>query len=197
MLCGRSTGRGYPLIDAGMRELWATGWMAQNARMAAAVLLLHELALDSPNPNKGPKPHLLEKRTEGGWRKEILSPMPSIQASFLQRMSYTPLRRRGTQLRGDREREIDRERKKKRERERESERARERESERARERESERARERESERARERESEREREREREREKKKKQREKTKQKQKKEGEKERERERDRDRDRGRG
>nr|USW07797.1 CPD photolyase [Crypthecodinium cohnii] len=30
---------GYPLIDAGMRELWATGWMAQNVRMAAAVLL--------------------------------------------------------------------------------------------------------------------------------------------------------------
>eukprot|EP00927_Polykrikos_kofoidii_P061037 TRINITY_DN55929_c0_g1_i1.p1 TRINITY_DN55929_c0_g1~~TRINITY_DN55929_c0_g1_i1.p1 ORF type:complete len:776 (-),score=112.48 TRINITY_DN55929_c0_g1_i1:168-2495(-) len=30
---------GFPLVDAGMRELWATGWMAQNVRMAAAVLL--------------------------------------------------------------------------------------------------------------------------------------------------------------
>eukprot|EP00931_Biecheleriopsis_adriatica_P039684 TRINITY_DN22686_c0_g1_i2.p1 TRINITY_DN22686_c0_g1~~TRINITY_DN22686_c0_g1_i2.p1 ORF type:complete len:718 (+),score=109.97 TRINITY_DN22686_c0_g1_i2:43-2196(+) len=34
---------GYPLIDAGMRELWTTGWMAQNVRMAAAILLCEHL----------------------------------------------------------------------------------------------------------------------------------------------------------
>lgn len=34
---------GFPLIDAGMRELWTTGWMAQNVRMAAAILLCEHL----------------------------------------------------------------------------------------------------------------------------------------------------------
>mmetsp|Transcript_10996 Transcript_10996/g.25117 ORF Transcript_10996/g.25117 Transcript_10996/m.25117 type:complete len:773 (+) Transcript_10996:196-2514(+) len=37
---------GYPLIDAGMKELWVTGWMAQNARMAAAVLLCELLNIN-------------------------------------------------------------------------------------------------------------------------------------------------------
>ena len=36
---------GWPLVDAGMRELWATGWMQQNARMAAACLLTEYLGL--------------------------------------------------------------------------------------------------------------------------------------------------------
>lgn len=30
---------GYPLVDAGMRELWETGWMHQNVRMVVAVFL--------------------------------------------------------------------------------------------------------------------------------------------------------------
>lgn len=34
---------GYPLVDAGMRELWATGWMCQNVRMAAAAFLCEVL----------------------------------------------------------------------------------------------------------------------------------------------------------
>lgn len=34
---------GFPLVDAGMRELWTTGWMAQNVRMAAAILLCEHL----------------------------------------------------------------------------------------------------------------------------------------------------------
>lgn len=34
---------GFPLIDAGMRELWATGWMQQNVRMAAACFLTEYL----------------------------------------------------------------------------------------------------------------------------------------------------------
>jgi len=37
---------GYPLVDAGMRELWATGWMAQNVRMAAAVMLCELLNIN-------------------------------------------------------------------------------------------------------------------------------------------------------
>mmetsp|Transcript_29103 Transcript_29103/g.68840 ORF Transcript_29103/g.68840 Transcript_29103/m.68840 type:complete len:739 (+) Transcript_29103:45-2261(+) len=34
---------GFPLVDAGMRELWSTGWMAQNVRMVAAILLCEHL----------------------------------------------------------------------------------------------------------------------------------------------------------
>mmetsp|Transcript_38682 Transcript_38682/g.50970 ORF Transcript_38682/g.50970 Transcript_38682/m.50970 type:complete len:434 (+) Transcript_38682:282-1583(+) len=30
---------GYPMVDAGMRELWITGWMQQNVRMIAAQFL--------------------------------------------------------------------------------------------------------------------------------------------------------------
>lgn len=37
---------GFPLVDAGLRELWATGWMAQNVRMAAAVVLCELLNIN-------------------------------------------------------------------------------------------------------------------------------------------------------
>lgn len=31
---------GYPIVDAGMRELWTTGWMTQNVRMVVAIFLV-------------------------------------------------------------------------------------------------------------------------------------------------------------
>mmetsp|Transcript_63457 Transcript_63457/g.112836 ORF Transcript_63457/g.112836 Transcript_63457/m.112836 type:complete len:748 (-) Transcript_63457:181-2424(-) len=34
---------GYPLVDAGMRELWSTGWMTQNVRMVVAIFLVEFL----------------------------------------------------------------------------------------------------------------------------------------------------------
>ena len=34
---------GYPLVDAGMRELWRTGWMHNRARMAVASFLVKDL----------------------------------------------------------------------------------------------------------------------------------------------------------
>lgn len=37
---------GYPLVDAGMRELWATGWMHNRVRMAAASFLVKHLLID-------------------------------------------------------------------------------------------------------------------------------------------------------
>lgn len=37
---------GYPLVDAGMRELWATGWMHNRVRMVAASFLVKHLLLD-------------------------------------------------------------------------------------------------------------------------------------------------------
>ena len=37
---------GYPLVDAGMRELWATGFMHQNVRMVCASFLVEALNMD-------------------------------------------------------------------------------------------------------------------------------------------------------
>lgn len=36
---------GYPMVDAGMRQLWATGWMHNRARMVAASFLVKDLLL--------------------------------------------------------------------------------------------------------------------------------------------------------
>ena len=37
---------GYPIVDAGMRELWATGWMHNRVRMLAASFLVKHLLID-------------------------------------------------------------------------------------------------------------------------------------------------------
>ncbi len=37
---------GYPLVDAGMRELWTTGWMHNRVRMVAASFLVKHLLID-------------------------------------------------------------------------------------------------------------------------------------------------------
>jgi len=37
---------GYPLVDAGMRELWRTGWMHNRVRMVAASFLVKHLLID-------------------------------------------------------------------------------------------------------------------------------------------------------
>ena len=37
---------GYPLVDAGMRELWATGWMTQSVRMVVASFLTEYLRVN-------------------------------------------------------------------------------------------------------------------------------------------------------
>ncbi|WP_411373759.1 cryptochrome/photolyase family protein [Arthrobacter sp. MPF02] len=37
---------GYPLVDAGMRQLWQTGWMHNRVRMAAASFLVKNLLMD-------------------------------------------------------------------------------------------------------------------------------------------------------
>ena len=36
---------GYPIVDAGMRELWATGWMHNRVRMVVASFLVKDLFL--------------------------------------------------------------------------------------------------------------------------------------------------------
>ncbi|MGE0828331.1 MAG: deoxyribodipyrimidine photo-lyase [Hyphomonadaceae bacterium] len=37
---------GYPIVDAGMRELWTTGWMHNRVRMIAASFLIKDLLID-------------------------------------------------------------------------------------------------------------------------------------------------------
>lgn len=37
---------GYPMVDAGMRELWSTGWMHNRVRMIAASFLVKDLLID-------------------------------------------------------------------------------------------------------------------------------------------------------
>jgi deoxyribodipyrimidine photo-lyase len=37
---------GYPIVDAGMRQLWASGWMHNRVRMIAASFLIKHLLLD-------------------------------------------------------------------------------------------------------------------------------------------------------
>lgn len=37
---------GYPIVDAGMRELWTTGWMHNRVRMVAASFLVKHLLID-------------------------------------------------------------------------------------------------------------------------------------------------------
>ncbi len=36
---------GYPLVDAGMRQLWATGWMHNRVRMVVASFLVKHLLI--------------------------------------------------------------------------------------------------------------------------------------------------------
>jgi len=46
-LRARQQGRtGYPIVDAGMRQLWATGWMHNRVRMIAASFLIKHLLID-------------------------------------------------------------------------------------------------------------------------------------------------------
>jgi deoxyribodipyrimidine photo-lyase len=64
---------GYPLVDAGMRQLWATGWMHNRVRMVVASFLVKDLLIDwrageatrtwpimsaagSGSPGRGPTP---------------------------------------------------------------------------------------------------------------------------------------------
>jgi len=43
---------GYPIVDAGMRQLWHTGWMHNRVRMIAASFLIKHLLIDWRNGEK-------------------------------------------------------------------------------------------------------------------------------------------------
>ena len=42
---------GFPLVDAGMRELWATAWMQQSIRMVCASFLTEYLNIHWARPS--------------------------------------------------------------------------------------------------------------------------------------------------
>lgn len=44
--CWKKGETGYPIVDAGMRELWATGYMHNRVRMIAASFLIKDLFID-------------------------------------------------------------------------------------------------------------------------------------------------------
>ncbi len=47
LLCAWQKGEtGYPVVDAGMRQLWRTGWMHNRARMIVASFLVKDLLID-------------------------------------------------------------------------------------------------------------------------------------------------------
>jgi deoxyribodipyrimidine photo-lyase len=62
---------GYPIVDAGMRQLVATGWMHNRARMLTASFLTKDLLLDWRRGERFFQQHLLDgdpASNNGGWQ---------------------------------------------------------------------------------------------------------------------------------
>ena len=72
LLAAWRTGRtGYPLVDAGMRQLVATGWMHNRARLVTASFLVKHLGLDWRRGESVYLAHLLDADTAqntGNWQ---------------------------------------------------------------------------------------------------------------------------------
>lgn len=67
----REGSTGYPLVDAGMRELAATGWMHNRARMVTASFLVKDLLLDWRHGERHFMRHLVDgdpASNNGGWQ---------------------------------------------------------------------------------------------------------------------------------
>ena len=79
---------GYPLVDAGMRELWQTGWMHNRVRMVAASFLVKNLLADwrlgealvlgHPGGRRR-RQQPGELAVGGGLRRRRLSVLPDLQ----------------------------------------------------------------------------------------------------------------------
>ncbi|MCG8589473.1 MAG: FAD-binding domain-containing protein, partial [Proteobacteria bacterium] len=62
---------GYPIVDAGMRQLLATGWMHNRARMIAASFLTKDLLIDWREGERFFFEHLVDgdpASNNGGWQ---------------------------------------------------------------------------------------------------------------------------------
>ena len=61
---------GIPLVDAGMRELWHTGWMHNRVRMIVASFLIKDLRIDWQSGERYFMQHLLDAdvaANNGNW----------------------------------------------------------------------------------------------------------------------------------
>ena len=68
---GREGRTGYPVVDAAMRQLNATGWMHNRARMIAASFLTKDLLIDWRRGERYFMQHLLDgdpAANNGGWQ---------------------------------------------------------------------------------------------------------------------------------
>jgi deoxyribodipyrimidine photo-lyase len=62
---------GYPIVDAGMRELWTTGWMHNRVRMIVASFLTKDLLVDWRRGEAFFRRHLADgdpASNNGGWQ---------------------------------------------------------------------------------------------------------------------------------
>ncbi len=71
LLAWRSGRTGYPLVDAGMRQLASTGWMHNRARLTAASFLVKDLGIDWRRGESVFIEHLLDgdlAQNNGNWQ---------------------------------------------------------------------------------------------------------------------------------
>jgi len=62
---------GYPIVDAGMRQLWQTGWMHNRVRMIVASFLTKDLLIDWREGERFFFEHLVDgdpASNNGGWQ---------------------------------------------------------------------------------------------------------------------------------
>lgn len=83
-----SRGRtGYPIVDAGMRQLWETGWMHNRVRLVAASFLVKHLLHDWREGERWFWDTLVDAdpannpATGSGWRARASTPRPSSASS--------------------------------------------------------------------------------------------------------------------
>ena len=79
---------GYPLVDAGMRQLWQTGWMHNRVRMVAASFLVKDLLQPGPTAPAGSgtpwsmrtSPAIPGLAMGGGLRRRCSALFPDLQS---------------------------------------------------------------------------------------------------------------------
>ncbi len=101
---------GYPIVDAGMRELWQTGWMHNRVRMIAASFLIKDLMIDWRHGEQwfretlvDADPHPMPPAGNGSQAPEPMPPLTSASSIPCYRREIRPAGRLYPALRaGDR-----------------------------------------------------------------------------------------------
>ena len=90
---------GYPIVDAGMRQLWQTGWMHNRVRMIAASFLIKHLLVDwrarrglvlGHAGRRRPRQQRGELAVGGGLRRRRGALLPHLQSRSLQGEKFDP-----------------------------------------------------------------------------------------------------------